>query len=40
MSCCSLAVFLNGGKMLYNVVLVSTIQHHESVINIYKSSPS
>ena len=27
--------FLIGGYLLYNVVLVSAIQHHESVIAIY-----
>ena len=33
-------LFLIGGYLLYNVVLVSAIQQHESAINIHISLPS
>ena len=33
-------LFLIGGKLLYNVVLVSSIHQHETAIGIYVSLPS
>ena len=33
-------LFLTGGKLLYNIVLVSGIHQHESAIGIHISPPS
>ena len=34
------SLFLIGGKLLYNIVLVSAVQQHESAISICISPPS
>ena len=33
-------LFLSGGYLLYNIVLVSSMYQHESAIGIYLSPPS